>query len=437
MKLRSFDNSFQKEQSVIKCVSYSDLFATINKVKTGKIIARGSGLSYSPLSFTEGVSIDLTKFNRILEFDNQSGVIKCESGVKLEKVLRVSLPSNWTIPVLPGYPTITVAGCVSCNIHGKSQFHSGNFSKIVLALTLYHPNYGEIECSRTKNSDIFNLTIGGMGLTGIILDITLQLQKVKHNGIRIDKKVVVNVYEGIQEIINSKNEYLNIYSWHDFHNKRNFGKGIIFLESYTDFDSSSSKVIDETKTINSDRIGLPINLCNPFTQKIINNLFLIKTLIKTNEKKDLLTSSFPIYGQEIYFRLFGKAGFLESQIIIPFDKIDLVIKKIQNFISSNNTTVSLASLKLFSGEQKFLNFNEEGICLALDTPTNKKGRQFLSFLDKICIEHNLIMNICKDSRLNAKVVKKVYSEFSLFHSELIKYDKNRLFSSIVSERLGL
>jgi len=160
---------------------YRDLHKAVNLSEP--LIGRGAGLSYVAASFDrESTSISMTHFNRILRFDPARMEVEVEAGMAVGKLSAFLAEHMLYLPVQPGYPQITVGGCIAGNVHGKNQYRDGLFSDWIISLRLLHPAHGELECSRAENFDVFDLTCGGLGLTGIVLAATLRLKKLPSRG---------------------------------------------------------------------------------------------------------------------------------------------------------------------------------------------------------------------------------------------------------------
>ena len=143
-------------------------------------IAQGAGLSYCLASAGEKtVSVSMGAFDRILAFDPDRQIIEVECGMSLGHLLAFLIERDFWFPVLPGYPTITVGGALAMNVHGKSQVHDGLFGEQVESLEIVHPEHGRLRLSAQENPEIFSLTIGGLGLTGIATRTALRVQRLK------------------------------------------------------------------------------------------------------------------------------------------------------------------------------------------------------------------------------------------------------------------
>ena len=372
----SFDGTEKNQINFEQPDRYKDLFKHL--LSTNKIIAIGAGLSYCNAGAGENVTSISTKyFNRILEFDIINGIITVEPGLAVGDFLNLIVSKGWYFPVLPGYPLITIGGCVAFNVHGKSQYNVGNFCDFVLELNVFHPKYGEVRCSITENRDLFELTLGGMGFTGYITSVKLKLSVLEGVSLIRHKKKVENLIDAAH-LLQSLSLGANIiYSWNNLNKKgSNFGKGIIFAELFENKHIMGGN--KNFKVFNSkERSSFGINLLNKITTPMMCNVFYLKELITSSEEKtSLINGSFPIMGKEIYFKLFGTKGLREYQMIIPFSNWEKFVNQLQKLINKQKIAISLGSLKLFSGEKKYLNFTGSGICLAIDVPATKESLDF-------------------------------------------------------------
>jgi decaprenylphospho-beta-D-ribofuranose 2-oxidase len=148
-------------------------------------------------------------------------------------------------------------------------------------------------------------------------------------------------------------------------------------------------------------------------------------------------SIFPSEGLQFYFNLFGKAGFHEYQALIPDSAFSEYVKQVKSYLRKNQVPITLASAKYFLGQQRLLRFNGAGTCFALNMPKTGRAGKFMAYLDNLIIELGGIPNIIKDSRLPASVVKSQYPEYQDFKESLLAHDPKRLYTSELSERLGL
>lgn len=434
-KIISFDGTEEIDTIVERPEKYNSLFLRLAK---GKFIPRGAGLSYCLASAGKNIScISSVLFNRVLFFDKINGIIRVESGMSLGDLLNIVIPENFIFPVLPGYPRITIGGCIGFNVHGKSQYGIGMFGDYVKSIKLFHPAHGEIECSELQNAEILELTIGGFGLTGFITEVELILVPLRSKYIVKSKVFVKNIQEAVDIITEKKNDFQSIYSWNNLNCKnKNFGKGVVYLEKQVDNNNEESKIINYNNLSSQNRGKFKFNFYNSLT--VFFECFIYESIerAKANESIHRIeNASFPINGKEIYFNLFGNKGFREYQMIIPFNNWKIFEKEFYTLINKSDIYITLGSLKLFKGNQKLLSFNMTGICLAIDVPANEKSLYFFEILDELVIRYNGIANISKDSRLSADTVRQMYPEYEEFISRLIEFEKDVPLGSNLRVRL--
>ncbi len=422
---------------------YRKLFETLNRASP--VIARGAGLSYCAASFASDANVISSEcFNRFLEFDREQGLITVESGVKLGDLVKLASHHSWHVPILPGHPAITVGGCIAFNVHGKSQFKSGNFETIVDALWLFHPDYGELECSRKINSNIFSLTLGGFGMTGFITKARLRLERTQGKGVLVQRVAVSNLFEAVRTMRELSQQCPIIYSWNNLNLDLNakssdlgsFGRGFVYAER---FDNTEVKDLQDFNDLKSphgplDRLGF----INNFTASIVCNAYSLLEVFSARERRlGLRRAAFPINGKEIYYRMFGQKGFREYQLIIPEYALEQAFAEIRAIIRSCAVGPALGSLKLFKGEAAYLNFSADGVCISLDLAEGESAKRCFSRLDNLVLNLGATVNIAKDSRIERGFAEKVFPEFDLFRRKLLEYDPARKFQSALSRRLEI
>jgi decaprenylphospho-beta-D-ribofuranose 2-oxidase len=378
----------------------------------------------------------MRSFNRIVAFDQVAGQIEVEAGITIGDLNNFLVSAGWILPVLPGYPLITVGGCAAFNVHGKSQYKIGTFGDWVEGLTLYHPGKGEISCSASEKLDIFNLTIGGMGLTGVILTVRLRLKKLSGNQLTIETVNAKNLAHAVELMQEHAENYDYVYSWNNFNlSGGSFGKGIVYLEKIT----TSSAAAPQPKPFhNRLQISRWPCLWNRLTIPLMCKVYYSMNRLKSPGKPvDLAGASFPIYGKEIYYNFFGKKGFREYQVIFPFAEWEKAGEALRRLIRQEKIPVTLGSLKLFRGITHNLSFSGEGVCVAIDVANTKKSLAFLEKLDAITLQHKGVVNLSKDSRISRDMAMKVFTHYDNFQKRLRNYDPERVFCSDLSNRLGI
>lgn len=431
-KVFSFDKTFSSDIFFAKPDKYRVL-ENLSKDHE-KIINSGSNLSYSPLGFCEdGISIDLKKFNRIIKLDIENKTITVEAGITLIDFLNFTLKHSLWIPQLPGYPAITIGGAVASNSHGKSCGVHGAIRKSIKSILLFHKNHGWLNLSENENKEIFDLTVGGLGLTGSIINVTLNLKEIKSTKFITKIKKVSSIKECQNIILKENDSY--IYSWHRADNIEKFGEGVVY-ENH--IDNSKQEKFKKLNGHNHSFKPFLFSLWNRYSISLINKIYhFINANKKKEEIEDFVKVIFPFYGKEKYFNFFGHKGFLESQLLIDDKYLQDFTEEFKKLFKIYKPIITLLSLKNMSGEHKFLRFEGDKVCFTFDYIKTKSSMNFMEEIDKLCLKYKIIPSIIKDSRLNKEIFNKTYVHAENFKSKLYEFDKQRIYQSEVSNRLGI
>jgi len=435
-KIKSFDQSRSLEIFIKNSEKHKDLENDSRSVEN--LITMGSCYSYVAASFKKNsLSIDIKKFNRILFFDKEKKIITVEAGMQIFELLNFTLKYNLWIPQIPGYPFISIGGAVAANVHGKSCAFYGTIKNSVKEIRIFHKSYGWLNLNSEENKDIFDLTIGGLGFTGTIISVTFKLEEIDNFNFLTTIKEVKSISETIDFLETSDKKNL-IYSWNTLDltsDLKSFGKGIIFENKIDEKNSLNS--YKQIKYTYKKRL-YPLKLWNNLTVKCFNYFFIKYQKYKKNIYRDNFSNViFPFYNKEIYFSLFGHKGFLESQILISRTRIDEFLEEFNYKISIHKPCITLFSLKKMSGEQKYLRFEDNKICLTLDMVRNNENTLFLKELYKLYIKYNVLPSIIKDSNLDKDIFDNCYKEADIFREKLKEFDPKRIYRSDLSDRLNI
>jgi len=399
-------------------------------------IARGGGYSYAPASFGAGIVVqEMGSFNRFLEFDGKE-TVKVEAGMTLDKLTNWAGRRRLYLPVLPGYPIITVGGCIAADVHGKNPWRDGTFSEWVLALTLYHPARGFHSVTRELQPDLFDATCGGFGLTGLIVDATLRLIPLPSTHVDVDRTALTSLKDTRDALIECGNRDF-AYSWHDGTARgRSFGRGVLFRGDWAD-DESDWQSLSYRPMSAAGRGRIPLSLWNRFTAKAANAAFLSLTTRQKECRKDFLDAMFPFARQRGYHRLYGRPGLAEAQLLVPdssFTHFDLSLAKL---VDRLDPTMIMMSTKRFRGRQRSCTPTGVGTLVAMDFVQSDGTKVFLRELDALTIDVGAQPNIAKDSRLPVDVAKSTLPYYESFRRRVQRFDPDSLYQSAMARRLEL
>ncbi|MGZ5263736.1 MAG: FAD-binding protein [Kaistella sp.] len=382
---------------------------SIEKIKdfvrnNNEVIARGNGRCYGDASLSEHI-FSTKRLNKFISFDRLNGVIECESGVLLSQVLEVIVPQGYFLYVTPGTKFITVGGAIASDVHGKNHHAEGCFSECLEQFSLLNENAEVITCSRTENEDKFWATIGGMGLTGIILSAKFKLKNIETAYIRQESIKAENLDE-IFSLFDESESWTYSVAWIDcLQTGKNIGRSILMRGEHA-FKHELPKNLQENplrlrkRMIPTVPFYFPDFLLNNFTVKLFNLLYFNKQ--KRKEVKNFVdyeTFFYPLDVANDWNKIYGKKGFIQYQMVIPKEKGKEGMKRILQTIAKSGNGSFLAVLKLFGEEnpQAYNAFPFEGYTLALDFKVNSKLKNLVADLDKIVEEFGGRIYLTKDS----------------------------------------
>ncbi len=400
-------------------------------------IPRGGGYSYAAASFGERVIVqEMTAFNRLLAFDPRRSSVRVEGGVTLNRLLEWAIQRDLYFPVLPGYPLITVGGCVAADVHGKNPLRDGTFGDWVEAMTVYHPAAGYQSITRISQPELFAATCGGFGLTGIIVDATLRLIPLPSRAVVVEKNPVASLAEAVARLTSlSTSDFA--YSWHDGTARNGaFGRGVVFRGEWADAVSDPTRFSYRSMTA-TERGRLPWALWNRASLAMGNASFRAVSRRSAREVKNVFDVAFPFARQTAYHRMFGRKGFAEAQVLVPHRAFADFVRDLAAQVSRMNPCLALLSAKVFSGRQASLSMSGDGILIALDLVRDTTTEKFLTEFDALTISMGAQPNLAKDSRLPLDVATRTIPGHGRFCQAIHRIDPDRLYQSELSRRLGL
>ncbi|HSF19616.1 MAG TPA: FAD-binding oxidoreductase [Vicinamibacteria bacterium] len=437
LDLFSFDGGVSESCSVLR----PDRYWQIEALDHGNpLIPRGGGYSYAAASFGAGcLVVDMTRFNRILGFDESERLIDVEAGITLGELLAFTAPKGLFLPVVPGYPDITIGGSVAANVHGKCPFSEGTFERIVESLTLFHPRHGTFTVDRRENPDLFELTCGGMGLTGMILSAKLRLAELPGFKVTIQRFEVGSLAAALERLQSMTPESAFAYTWHDgVPRGRTFGRGFVYRGDITPGASYSETPRRYRRLDAETRRRFPVSFLGGLGSRLLTSGFWsVERARPAKATISLFDATFPLALRSTYFLLFGRRGLAEFQVIVPFSDAESFLSELEASLVRHRAPSVIVSMKLFRGNRRLLRFESDGICVTVDFARTAETRMFLSTLDDICAAAGGVPNLVKDSRLSAETARASYAGYDEFRERIHAFDPERLFRSELSQRLGI
>lgn len=400
-------------------------------------IARGAGLSYAAASFGHDAIVqEMTAFDRMLAFDAAARTIRVEAGLSVGALLEWAAGAGLFFPVLPGYPSITVGGCIAADVHGKNPARDGTFCDWVDALTLYHPAHGFRSIDRTQEPELFAVTCGGYGLTGLIVDATLRLAPLPARNVGIRRAAVASLAEaGARLSGDSDSDFA--YSWHDGAARRSaFGRGVLFFGAWTD-EPCDSPVRDCRPMTAQRRAQFPFALWNRASVPLANAAFGRLALRRPARTVSAFDAAFPFARQTLYHRFYGNPGLAEVQVLVPDANLDGFVRELAALVHRVDPRLVMMSMKRYTGRQRSLGMSGAGSLVALDLVRDAATARFLGDFDALTLDARAQPNVAKDSRLPVRIAARALPHYDSFRARLHAFDPARLYGSELSRRLEL
>lgn len=391
---------------VEKEMKSEDSFRKIKEfvLNNNEVIARGNGRCYGDASLGEHI-FSTKKLNKFISFDRLNGIIECESGVLLSDVLEISVPQGYFLYVTPGTKLISVGGAIASDVHGKNHHSEGCFSEYVLDFKLMTENGDIIICSKEENSEKFYATIGGMGLTGIILSARFKLKNIETAYIRQESIKAENLDE-IFRLFDESESWTYTVAWIDCLQKgKDIGRSILMRGEHAfahELPQKFSKNPLRLKKKFSPTVPFyfPGFVLNALTVKLFNLLY-YKRQTKKEVKNiiDYETYFYPLDAINDWNKIYGKSGFIQYQMVIPKENGKEGMKKILETIANSGNGSFLAVLKLFgkNNPEAYNSFPIEGYTVALDFKVNSKLKKLVEQLDQTVQDFGGRIYLTKDS----------------------------------------
>jgi FAD/FMN-containing dehydrogenase len=369
------------------------------------VLAFGQGRSYGDVCLNDnGILLDTSQLSRLIAFDRERGVFACEAGVTLVEILDIIVPTGWFLPVTPGTKCVSVGGAIANDVHGKNHHRAGTFGCHVTRFELLRSSGERLLCSPTENSDMFRATIGGLGLTGIILWAEFGLKRIRNPFIALERIRFESLEEFLDLSEQSDRDYEYTVAWVDcLAQGRKLGRGLFIRGNHDDSPIEKQRTAKSSFSVPFD---FPSIALNGFTMRAFNAAYLRMQLSKTIRKTvSCDTFFYPLDAVKNWNRLYGRRGFLQYQCVIPGESNSAEIKEMLVRTSRAGQGSFLAVLKRFGDipSPGMMSFPRSGLTLCLDFPyQGEKTLTLLEDFDYIVSQARGAVYPAKDARMAAK-----------------------------------
>lgn len=429
---------------LIRPRTYEEAAAAVRGCGARGGIPRGLGRAYGDAAQNAGGAVlDMTGLNRIHVIDAADGIVLCDAGVSLHRLTQVLLPLGWFVPVTPGTRHVTVGGAIGADIHGKNHHVCGAFSRHVLSFELLTAD-GEIR-TVGRGTPLFDATTGGMGLTGVILTATVQLQPVETALMSVDTERARDLDDLMARLSGSDHHYRYSVAWIDLLARgAATGRAVLTRGNHAPLDALGTRARRGALDFRTSRLPgppafLPEGLLTRTSVGLFNEFWYRKApRARTGQLQRLAAFFHPLDGVPHWNRVYGRGGFVQYQFVVGYGQEE-TLRRIVRRVSERRCPSFLAVLKRFGdADPGWLSFPMPGWTLALDVPTGLPGLSaLLDELDQEVAAAGGRVYLAKDSRLRPELLATMYPRLDEFRALRAESDPRGVFVSDLSRRLAL
>lgn len=410
-------------------------------VADGPVIARGMGRAYGDAALNSGSTLDMRGLNRMLDFDPETGRLCAEAGVALGDIIATFLPRGWFPAVTPGTKFVTLGGMIAADVHGKNHHVDGSVGRFVDWIDIMVADGSLQRCSRTENPDLFDRTLGGMGLTGVIVRAAMRLRRVETGWIR-QNSVICRDLDAVMEAFEAARDTTYSVAWIDcLARGAEMGRSVLMLGEHAVRGELAER--DRPFDIRLRRtirlpLDLPAGVLNAMAARAFNAVY-YRAAARSHGHRivDWDRFFYPLDAVQDWNRAYGRRGFVQYQCVIPTDRAAGALRYLLGEIAGSGQGAFLAVLKLLGEQRGGISFPMPGYTLALDFPASTGALDLLDRLDPIVTDHGGRFYLAKDARLTARTLASADSRTASFGETRLTLGEAGRFQSQLSNRLGI
>jgi len=424
--------------SVLACTPKDNAEAldAMGAVDDRGVIVYAGGRSYGDVALnSDGRTVLTSGLNRIHSFNPDSGELVCGPGVTFHDLLRNFLPTGYMAPVSPGTGFVSIGGAIANDVHGKNHDNAGSFGDHVRWIDLLLPTRQCVRISPNDHPDLFAATVGGIGLTGVILAVSFSMQKVPSNSVALREERVTDLDDFLAALESVRSRKTFTVGWIDtLARGGQLGRGILETAepATVDFQGSAPK-----------RWRIPVDFpgfaLNSWTVRAFNQLYYRRIPHEGRERHvHIERFLYPLDTILDWNRIYGRRGFFQLQCVLPDDTSGLGLLRLLEEISRSRSGSFLAVLKTLGGSGKgYLSFPMRGFTLALDFPRKPGIKKLLERLESITLDYGGRIYLAKDACLSPGAFRRMYPGLNKFRSVLEEIDPDARMMSDLARRLKI
>lgn len=409
------------------------------------VLARGLGRSYGDLAQNGGgLVLDLTRLGRVLELDQTRGVAVVEGGCSLADLLRAIVPAGWFLPVTPGTRHVTVGGAIAADVHGKNHHRDGSFGRHVESLVLLDPSGEARTLDPETTPQEFAATVGGLGLTGVVVEATLRLLPIETSAMKVDVERAVDLDDALARLRDGDHRYRYSVAWVDLRARGGrLGRSVLMRGDHAaSVDLAEARrgsdplARAEARALAVPRWASVAAFLRGPAGTAFNELYFRRA---PRERCDMIQTIdaffYPLDTLRDWNRLYGRSGFLQYQFVLPLGA-EGVLRRLVALLADARPAPVLAVLKQFGPESGPLSFALAGWTLAVDLALPSPGLgPLLDGADELVAAAGGRVYLAKDSRLRAEVFHSMYPRLGLWRELQSRLDPSGRMRGDLARRL--
>jgi FAD/FMN-containing dehydrogenase len=380
--------SWGRVQSVrSRCLDFSWMDQSVPLAPDARRLAYGLGRSYGDSCLlTGGLMIRMTGLNKMIQFDRERGLLRAEAGVTLSEILELVVPEGWFLPTTPGTRFVTLGGAIANDVHGKNHHGAGNLGCHVSRFCVLRSDGSRLECASGLNEPLFRATIGGLGLTGLILWAEIQLVRAPSAWLNVELIPFTGVREFMSLSEESAKGWEHTVAWFDAAARgKNFARGLYIRGNFT---GEGLENREPRKIHPPPKWSIPLTIpnwtLNSLSVKAFNTLYFHR--VPRSGKKLIQHYEpffYPLDAVDGWSKIYGRRGFFQYQSVTPEAAGVQPLEEMARAIADSGEASFLAVLKIFGPRPSpgLLSFPQPGITLALDFPN--RGPSTLRLFDRL------------------------------------------------------
>ena len=417
------------------------------------VLPRGLGRSYGDAAVpaaSGALVLETARADRVVAFDRERGTLTCEAGLSLAEILRVFLPRGWFPPVTPGTKFVTVGGCVACDVHGKNHHRDGPFGRFVDRLVLQVADGSVVECGPERERELFLATVGGMGLTGLITEVTLRLQPVDSAWMVVETEPVPGLGAMLDGLRDAGKDWPYTVGWIDcLARGAALGRGILMRGRHASRAEAPAVPPPEPR-----RLDVPLDapewLLSPILMRGFNAAYYWKHAwwkhAWWSHARPTRGPTRPVPCHGFFYpldaiggwnRLYGRRGFLQYQCVVPRAAGPPAVAELLERVVEAGTASFLAVIKDCGPESDaYLSFPLEGTTLALDLPyRGPRTEALVHELNATVIAAGGRVYLAKDAVTRAQDFARMVPRLAEWRKVRDRWDPEHRFRSAQSVRV--